>query len=784
MNAGGQVQVPMVCSQTSIDDVFDSLPVPCHEIDFEGHIIRVNRAETLLLGYDSKSVEGRPIWELVSPELKDVCMRDVRKKLHGEMALGVFEREYQTSSGEHLVMQIHESYLRDETGAICGLRTVMLDVSEQRRAEARLKASEERWQLALRGTNAGIWDWDARTNTVFLSKRWKEMIGYAPEEFPDLPGEFERHIHPEDAERVRDEIASHLAGKTPFYETEYRLRTKRGDYVWIMARGQALWDDSGKPLRMVGSHTDITQRKREEVQLRQAKEQAEAANRAKSEFLANMSHEIRTPMNGIIGMTELALDTPLNTIQKNYLDCVKTSADALMTILNDILDFSKIEAGKLTLEEREFDLHEAVGDVMGTLGARAHQKGLELMLHISPELPDVIIGDPVRLMQVLWNLTGNSIKFTDKGEVLVDLSLEQMIGDRMQLHGRVVDTGIGMTREQQAHIFEAFTQADSSTTRRFGGTGLGLAIVAKLVNLMGGKVWVESQSGLGSTFHFTAMVGKGQQPLQAPVSLDLAGLRVLLVDDNETNLKILDEFVRSQKMVPVLAGSGGQAMRLIDEAAEQGRMFSLVLLDVHMPELDGFMVARMIKATPAADRVPLMMLSSVDRAENLEYRKSLGIREYLVKPVRKKLLLQAIQEVMRAEQKQEAVKPVAASGCLKVLLAEDNLVNQKLAVGALQKFGHSVTVAGTGREALDKLDREKFDVILMDVHMPELDGLEACRRIRTQEAESGKRMPIIAMTACAMKGDEERCLAAGMDAYLSKPLSIKKLLDVLQKTVG
>ena len=750
----------------------------------------MNRAEGDLLGYAADSVAGKPIWEMVAPELRGVCRSDVRRKLSGEMPLAAFEREYRTSRAEPLVMEIHESYLFDASGAIRGLRTVLLDVTGRYRAEMRLKASEERWQLALKGTNAGIWDWDAKANEVFLSKRWKEMLGFEEHEFPNLAGAWEERVHPQDLPRVQTELRAHLDGGTPFYESEYRIRHKSGDYLWVMARGQALWDAKGECIRMAGAHTDITQRKHEEELLRHAKQQAEAANQAKSEFLANMSHEIRTPMNGIIGMTELALDTPLNSVQRNYLECVKISAESLMTILNDILDFSKIEAGKLSLEERVFDLHETVGDVMGTLAARAHQKGLELMYSIGAELPDAVVGDAVRLMQVLWNLIGNSIKFTEKGEILVNLALEEDLGGSLIMHGQVADTGIGLTPEQQIHIFEAFTQADSSTTRRYGGTGLGLAIVSRLSSLMGGRVWVESVAGTGSTFHFTARLGKSPGPAHAPVGADLAGLNVLIVDDNRTNLKVLSEFVRSMGMRPAMAGGGEEGLRMLTEAAGSNHPFALVLLDVQMPDMSGFTVARKIKENPVLSGVPVMLLSSTDQPESMERRRALGIMDYLVKPVRKSALLRAIHGVIREGTNEKVVEvrprdlPAALPLPLKILLAEDNIVNQRLAVGALEKFGHAVTIASTGREALLTLDSGHFDLVLMDVHMPGIDGLEASRAIRVKEERHGGHMPIIAMTACAMIGDEQRCLEAGMDAYISKPLSIKKLLEVIQRTVA
>src|SRR5258708_1444864 len=489
------------------EQLFQDLVVACHEIDCDGIIQRVNRAEVLLLGYEASGVVGRSICDLVAPELRTIWQEAVRRKLSGKQQLVPFEREYVAKDGRRVLMEIHETLMHDEQGRTRGLRTVMLDITERRRAEKTLKESEERWELALRGTNDGLFDWNARTKDVYFSKRWKAMLQYEENDLANCAEEWKRIVHPEDLERVIEAIQAHLRRETVFYTTEYRLQAKDGSYIWVLARGQALWDDEGSPVRFVGSHTDITNPKREEEKLRKAMIEADAANRAKSEFLANMSHEIRTPMNGIIGLTDLALDTRLNQVQRDYLGDVKASAESLLTILNDILDFSKIEAGKFTLDPRAFNLHNMLEDVMRMLTVRADEKGLELLCRVGPDVPDLVVGDPIRLQQILWNLVGNSIKFTETGEVSLNVEVFSYSDEDVALHFRLEDTGIGIPKEKQETIFEAFSQADGSTTRRFGGTGLGLAIAQRLVHLMEGSISVKSDVDRGTTFDFTARLG-------------------------------------------------------------------------------------------------------------------------------------------------------------------------------------------------------------------------------------------------------------------------------------
>jgi two-component system sensor histidine kinase/response regulator len=662
-------------------------------------------------------------------------------------------------------------------------RALQSEIGEREKASEALRKNKERLQALINSIDDIVFEFDADGTYLNIWTKHEDLLIRPKSELLGLriSDIFENESITAMLRRLMD------TGQSETIEMPVDLPIGRR---WFQHRCNPIPSENGSYQTICVLTVDVTARKNAEEELQHAKKVAESANRAKSDFLANMSHEIRTPMNGILGMIELALDTDLTREQREYLTTVKTSADSLLTVINDILDFSKIEAGKLEFENVDMSIRDTFGEMMRTLAHRAHERGLELACRIKPDVPAWVTGDPGRLRQIVVNLIGNAIKFTTKGEVVLEVEKGPEDPDNVALHFAVRDTGIGIPPEKLSVIFEAFTQADASTTRRYGGTGLGLAITRRLVEMYGGRIWAESESSRGSTFHFTARFGRASEAtgLRRPDNLEiLRGARILVADDNQTMRTILDELLKTWGMAPTMVTGGGPALEAIARSRALNEPFAMVIADVQMPGMDGFSLAREILGRYPQDAPKILMLSSsAERGEGARCRE-MGIAAYLSKPVQQSELLNLILKVISRDAGGAEPGLVTrysirkGAGGMRILLAEDNAVNRLVATRTLEKLGHNVLIAVNGREAVEMAQREAFDLALMDVQMPEMDGFEATRAIREWEKKTGQHLPIIAMTAHAMKGDRERCLEAGMDEYLTKPVLSADLRAVLKK---
>jgi PAS domain S-box-containing protein len=778
-----------------LDVLMDSLPDSIYFKDRASRFLRINKALANHFGLaDPAAAVGKTDFDFFTEEHARRAFDQEQHILQtGQPLIGLEEQETWPSGAATWVCTT-KMPLCDRQGRIVGTFGISRDITDRKRTEVELHTTTRFLDSIIENLPIMLFIKDAEyLRFQRFNKAGEQLLGYPAEQ---LLGKNDADFFPPaEAAFFLAKDQDVLRGKQLVDIPEEEIDTRRGKRI-LHTRKIPLLDAGGRPTHLVGISEDITLARQTAEALRKAKEDAEAASRAKGEFLANVSHEIRTPMNGIIGMTELALDTELTAQQREFLNMVKASADALLDVINDILDFSKIEAGKLDLDRVSFQLRDSLGDTTKTLALRAHKKGLELACWVLPDVPDHVVGDPGRLRQIVVNLLGNALKFTERGEVVVRVEKASQTEEEVVLHFAVRDTGIGIPRDKQQAIFAPFVQADGSTTRKYGGTGLGLAISARLVELMGGQIWVESEPGQGSTFHFTARFGLADDALvsgglrprlglgtDAPGAraTDLEGLPVLAVDDNATNRRILEEILTNWHMKATVVDSGPAALAELERACAAGAPYPLVLLDGMMPGMDGYTVARQINQRPEFAGCIIVLLSSA--AGSAVRDRELRLAACLMKPIKQSELWDAIMTSLGVSgRRDEQTAELVAAPCrrrLRLLLAEDNAVNQKLATRLLEKRGHQVIVVGNGKEALAALEREHFDAVLMDVQMPEMDGFETTAAIRAR----GTHVPIVAMTAHAMKGDREKCLSMGMDGYVSKPLQAADLFEVIEGLV-
>ncbi|NJB66772.1 signal transduction histidine kinase/CheY-like chemotaxis protein/HPt (histidine-containing phosphotransfer) domain-containing protein [Desulfobaculum xiamenense] len=789
--------------------LFESISTPMFLLDATGTVLNLNSAASELLGRstrygahyygprgypgssldaeDGSGVIGTPLGDLL-PWLGNE-LRDFRSGAAKAMR---FERRVRLDDGDSRVYLVSFNIMPDVSGKFAGMTVTLGDMTNLRKAEQQAMGHAERFALAQRCAGVGCWEWNIPVDRLEWSDVVHTIFGRDERPAPVTFDEFIAMIHPRDQVRVRtavDDAVCRVCG----YEVDHRIERPDGSVRWVLETGAVLPGIGGAAERMIGVVMDITERKEAERMLRDARDAAESANRAKSEFLANMSHEIRTPMNAIMGMLHLCRRTELTSRQRQYIDKAEFASRSLLGIIGDILDFSKIEAGHLEMESISFSLQEVLEQLADVTALAAQRKDVELIVAVAPDVPDRIVGDPLRLGQVLQNLVGNAVKFTESGEICVNLELARQSDDRAQIEFSVRDTGIGMTQEELARVFEPFTQSDSSTTRRYGGTGLGLAISRRLVEMMGGRLVVESAPGQGSRFAFALDVaieakGAGQQTI---MPAELRGMRTLVVDDSLTSCEYMRRCLCSLDLSVSTVSSPLAALDVL-HGAIQGQPFDLVFMDWKMPEMDGIKATRRIFADERLSRKPVViMMTAFGYDDIMRQAEEAGVGGFLLKPVSQSLLYEAILQafghedgtnlVRRRERADDSPDAATLSG-LHVLLVEDNEFNRELACELLSSVGVMVDEAVNGRQAVDMALAGNYDAVLMDIQMPEMDGYEAARRIR---ADAGRgRLPIIAMTAHAMRGDREKSLEAGMDDHVTKPIIPNVLYDTLARWTG
>jgi len=751
--------------------------------DVRWRIEWINDGFTRLLGYTLDEVRGRrPSSFLVGPTTDPATLQAMREaEATGQPFKGEILNYAKDGTARWTTVEIQP--LEDERGQLSGYMSLLLDITARREAQQELARHEAQLRFILNALPIGVsWTADPERKKYWFNDGMFRISGLQRETLAGVEA-FKAITVPEDQARQEADYLRVRSGEIDRFSLEKRYRRPDGGLVWVAITVQVYRSADGHIEQEVATIVDITERKRRADELREAKEAAERANVAKSEFLATMSHEIRTPMNGVIGMTSLLLDTALTPAQREYTETIRNSGDALLTIINDILDFSKIESGRLELESAPFDVRECVESALDLLAPRVAEKRLDLLYEIADGVPGEVRGDSTRLRQILVNLVGNAVKFTEHGEVVVSVRAQPRSDGRVELVFAVADTGIGIPPEGLPRLFQSFSQVDASTTRRFGGTGLGLVISKRLAELMGGTLRVESETGKGSTFHFTVAVetvASRPRPFVTAARPQLAGKRLLLVDDNATSRRIIMTLAAGWGLSARAAESGAEALAWL----HAGEVFDVAILDMQMPDMDGVMLARAIRQERGGAKLPLVLLSSLGRQEDAGEAELFAA--CLGKPAKPSQILNALGEIFAGEPaREEAPLAVAGDGAAarteRVLLAEDNRVNQKVAVLMLRKLGYHADVVANGREALEAVAKRRYDLVLMDVQMPEMDGLEATRAIVQRWPVTGERPWIVAITANAMLGDREACMAAGMDDYVSKPIRPDELAAAFER---
>ncbi len=798
-----QIEHALKLNEAQLQAILDHTSAMIYIHDLEGKYLLVNKQFEKLFYKKADDIIGRRSHDIFSPILADTFVENAFKVIQTRQPIAV-EEIVPDQDGDHIYIS-NKFPLFDEHGMLYAIGTISTDITEIKRISNSLRENEERLNLALKSAEAGTWSWDILKDKFTWDDYTHHLFGLKPKTFPGYYEATLSLIHPDDRKQVADTVEQTLNEGTEF-NSEFRIIRPNQAIRYLGFRGRVYRDDIDQPIRMTGVCWDITDRKQADADLRRQKEiaeqlaeQAKEASQAKSAFLAAMSHEIRTPLNGVISMTGLMADTPLSTEQREYIETIRVSGEALLSVINDILDFSKIESGRMELEEINFDIYALVEDTIELVAAQIQSKGIAIGAFIESDVPPWLTGDSSRIRQVLNNLLSNAAKFTEKGEISVKVQLEKKVDKAISILFQVSDTGIGIPPEIRSQLFQPFSQGDSSTSRKYGGTGLGLAISKRLVEILGGTIDLESSPGRGSTFSFSIPLTECEVPSleeESHLSEQFAGVRILCVDDNAINREVVKRQAESWKMRCDVAVNAAEALSMLKKAAYEGDPYALSLIDYIMPGMNGLELIQIMRQLQEFSDIPVILLSSLGTTFSQDELKQLNISMSLPKPVRQTKLCEYIAAVLNKspdkanwtlpQPETKSLLTFQGSGNpmkIRILLAEDNAINQQVALRILAKIGYRADIATNGIEVLQALKKYPYDLILMDCQMPEMDGYVATEKIREYEQQQGGHIPIVAMTAHALKGDRDKCLEAGMDDYIAKPIDIKMLVIILERWI-